>query len=185
MDRGGTGAFLPGVTGKFWHGNFPFPMRAGAVKPVAMKTLTQLFFASVILTLGACDSIDSRIHANAPLFNSLDPTDQSKIKHGDIDLGFSPAMVYLALGAPDTKRQSASADGTTETWIYNTYYDRYEGSAHVGYRRWVVYDPGLHRYRVYWTPVYQDLYSEQKEERIRVSFRGGKVTSIDQANDAG
>ncbi|MEJ1974064.1 MAG: hypothetical protein WDM96_16895 [Lacunisphaera sp.] len=53
----------------------------------------------------------------------------------------------------------------------------------VGYYRQVYYDPYLRSYRLYYRPAFADTYSEESEERIRVVFTGGKVTSIDQAKD--
>jgi hypothetical protein len=89
-------------------------------------------------------------------------------------------MVYLALGAPDQKRESISAEGRNITWIYNTYYTRYEGNQMMGYHRRVYFDPYVKTYRIYYQPVFTDIYSDQKEERIRIVFKDGKVTVIEQ-----
>ena len=92
-------------------------------------------------------------------------------------------MVYLALGAPDQKRESLRADGSTVTWIYNTYYTRYDGTAMMGYHRRVSFDPHLKTYRVYYRRVINDVYREEKEERIRIVFKDGKASVIEQAKD--
>ncbi len=149
-----------------------------------MKTriLTTLLLASLVVLTG-CQTVDSRIKEKPDVFAQLDPATKDKIKQGIIELGYTEDMVYLALGAPDLKRESISAAGKTETWIYNTYYDRYDGSAYVGYHRSVYFDPYLRAYRMYYRPAFADTYVQNKEERIRVVFKGGKATVIEQTKD--
>jgi hypothetical protein len=89
----------------------------------------------------------------------------------------------VALGKPDQKRESAGPAGKTVTWIYNTYYQRYDGSQFAGYHRRVYYDPLLKTYRVYYRPVFAEVYSEETEERIRIVFKDGKVAVIEQSKD--
>ena len=147
-----------------------------------MKKLIQLplLFVAVLL-LGACSTISSRIEEKAPVFYSLDPNTRAKIAHGDIDLGFTPDMVYIALGQPDVKREQVSNNGRSEQWIYRSYYDDFEGTGFVGYHRWYAYNPWGRYYRVYWEPVYSDFYRTVPQDDIRVTFRDGKVVMIDQA----
>lgn len=127
------------------------------------------------LLLGACSTINSRINEKGSVYHSLDPAAQATIAHGDVGIGFTPDMVYMALGRPDAKRHRTSADGTAETWIYGTYYDRHDGAMYLGYRRWGGWNRGF--YRMYWEPVHHRLPSEE----IRVTFQNGKVVTIDQA----
>jgi hypothetical protein len=148
-----------------------------------MKTksfvLLPLFGAALLLS--ACSTISSRINEKSTVFNSLDPATQAQIQHGDIGIGFTPDMVYMALGKPDAKRYRRTADGTAETWIYSTYYDYYDGFAYAGYHRWGGWGPrGF--YRMYWGPVYPPAYSPLSNDDIRVTFRNGTVASIDQAH---
>ena len=143
----------------------------------------------LLFTLGAlalvfaagCQSIDDRIKQKPELFAKLDTLTQEKIKQGIIDLGYSFDMVYLALGDPDEKTETISEAGKTETWVYNTYFQRFDGVAFVGYERRVYYDPYLKTYRTYFQPAYADTYRQEKEEQIRVVFKEGKATVIEQA----
>jgi hypothetical protein len=139
--------------------------------------------ASSLGFLAGCQTVESRIKEKPEVFASVDKTTQDKIKQGIIDLGYTEDMVYLALGAPDQKRESLSATGRSLTWIYNTYYTRYEGNQMHGYHRRVYFDPFLKTYRVYYRPVFTEVYSEEKEERIRIVFKDGKATVIEQAKD--
>ena len=139
--------------------------------------------AAALLTITGCQTVDTRIKEKPDVFAKLDVATQDKIKQGIIDLGFTEDMVYLALGAADQKRESVSAAGNTLTWIYNTYYERFDGTTHAGYSRQVYFDPYLRTYRVYYRPVFADTYVNEKEERIRVVFKDGKVSVIEQTKE--
>ena len=145
------------------------------------KFLMTALAGAALLFAAGCQTIDSRIKENPQLFASLDAATQAKIKQGIIDLGFTEDMVYLALGAPDQKRESRSAAGSQTAWIYNTYYERYDGTRFVGYHRRVYFDPYLRSYRFHYMPVYADTYRPEVQENIRVVFENGRVTVIEQS----
>jgi hypothetical protein len=154
--------------------------------PVNFPIMTHRLFRTLLLAgslgfLAGCQSVESRIKEKPEVFASVDVATQAKIKQGIIELGFTEDLVYVALGAPDQKRETINATGKKVTWIYNTYYDRYEGTGFAGYHRSVYYDPYLRAYRMYYRPVYADTYVQEKEERIRIEFLDGKVTAIEQA----
>jgi hypothetical protein len=146
------------------------------------RILTPLLFGILALFTG-CQTVNDRIKEKPEVFANVDKETQDKIKQGIIDIGYTEDMVYLALGAPDQKRESANAAGRTVTWIYNTYYQRYDGTHFAGYNRRVYYDPYLRSYRVYYRPVYAEVYNEEKEERIRIVFKDGKASVIEQSKD--
>ena len=125
------------------------------------------------LFLTGCSTIDSRIREKSSVFAALDAPTQDKIRLGRIEVGFSTDLVYMSHGAPDERLTTTSATGTDETWIYNSYRQEYLGSALVGYRRYVVIDPNFE-------PVYDSIYRDRVEERIRKIFKGGKVEAIEQ-----
>lgn len=133
--------------------------------------------------LTGCQTVEDRIKEKPEVFASVDTATQDKIKQGIIELGYTEDLVYLALGKPDQKRESITAAGKSTTWVYNTYYERYDGTRFAGYHRSLYYDPYLRVYRVYYQPVYADTYAQEKEERIRVVFTNGKVTVLEQAKD--
>lgn len=147
-----------------------------------MKTRLALVLATAAMLLAAgCESArESRIRRNPHIYNQLHPEDQYRIQQGMIDLGYTPDMVYLALGAPDERREILTADGVRQTWIYSTYYERYDGTRHVGYRRYMAYDPYWRRYRMHYQPVYADTYRPEIHERIRVEFENGRVSTVEQ-----
>lgn len=140
-----------------------------------------LLLATSLGFLAGCQSVERRIQERPEAFYQLDRETQDKILQGIIDLGYTEDMVYLALGEPSEKRQRVTENGRTVTWIYNTYYDRYDGTQMVGYHRRVYYDPLLRSYRIHYRPAFADTYREEKEERIRIVFTDGKATVIEQA----
>ncbi len=142
-----------------------------------------LVLASSLGFLVGCQTVESRIKEKPDVYAGLDVETQDKIKQGIIDLGYTPDMVYLALGEPSEKRETKTENGRTQTWIYNAYYDRYDGTQMVGYPRRVYYDPLLRSYRVHYRPAFADTYREETEERIRITFKDVKATGIEQAKD--
>lgn len=147
------------------------------------RLLTTFMLAASLGFLGGCQTVESRIKEKPEVFAKLDAATQDKIKQGIIELGYTEDMVYLALGKQDQTRESTHANGKSVTWIYNTYYDRYEGGIYAGYHRSVYFDPYLRAYRMYYRPIYADTYVQEKEERIRVVFKDGKVIVIEQTKD--
>lgn len=139
--------------------------------------LLVLLFATL---LSGCSTFERRSAEKSATFNQLDEATRQRLKERDITVGDTQDMVYIALGVPDEKRDRITLDASETTWIYNAYWQEYQGQALVGYRRHVVFDPGSRRYRVYYTPVEQSVYAQREEERIRVTFDRGQVTSIEQ-----
>ena len=147
-----------------------------------MKRILVLIAAGV-LALTGCSTVKSRIEEKQALFNSLDPQAQARIRQGLIDVGYTTDMVYIALGKPDEVKERTTGEGNETTWIYNAYWQEYEGSRMVGYHRRIYYDRVARAYRVFYEPVRAEFYSDHVEERTRVNFRDGHVTAIEQVKD--
>jgi hypothetical protein len=148
--------------------------------PLLMNARFRLLFAALLLVLAGCSTIDSRIREKEAEFNSLPPAAQAQIRQGIIAVGYTPDMVYMAIGRPDEVRERSDKGGRETVWKYNSYYDRYEGTVRAGYRRWVYWDPRIRAYRVYFEPRYANVYSTEKETYFRITFRDGKVTTIEE-----
>lgn len=159
--------------------------------PHIMKKFIHLpLLLCAVLALGACSTIGTRINEKSSVFYSLDPDTRAKIAHGDVAIGYTPDMVYIALGAPDVRRVQHTAAGSNEVWIYRTYYDDpswgmgwgwgpgWWGGGGYGYHRW---GPYAGFYRGYWGPAYDPYFRGIPEDDIRVTFRNGRVVMIDQA----
>lgn len=148
-----------------------------------MKKLLLFSICLCALALSACNTVKSRIEEKSALFNSLDPQTQAKIKQGLVDVGYTTDMVYIAMGKPDEMKDRTTADGHETTWVYNSYWQEYQGSRLMGYRRFVYFDPRVRAYRVYFEPVRADIYQDRVEEKTRINFKDGHVTSIETAKE--
>jgi len=88
------------------------------------------FYATLIASLllvcmglvSGCSSTtpDQRIRRNQELFNSLPPDAQASIRDGQVQVGFTPDMVLLALGEPSNRSTRTTQSGTSEVWTYSS-----------------------------------------------------------------
>lgn len=84
-----------------------------------MKTNRWMAAAALgALLLAGCSSVDSRIGKNRAAFEAYPAPVQDKIVKGQVDIGFTPDQVKMALGEPDRVFTRTTADGTTEVWGY-------------------------------------------------------------------
>ncbi len=137
-----------------------------------------LLLAAAALT--GCSTTSSRIRQKPEVFASLSPADQARLRKGEIAVGDTGDMVYIALGAPTRHRESTTANSVRTEWIYREYEQRYEGTRMVGYRRVVGFDPRTGRRVVYMEPDFVDVYRERSEDRLRIVFENGRVASIEE-----
>lgn len=143
----------------------------------AMTPHRFLLAAAVLLAavgLSSCSTPESRIRSNPAVFARLSPAQQDLIRQGKIAIGFDPEMVQLALGDPDHITTRTDASGVSEIWRYTTY-ETPDGM--ILYRGW------YHRY-YYWGdpmfPYYLDYPYRREHDHIRVTFRAGKVVSVEE-----
>lgn len=97
----------------------------------ALRALTRpaLLLLLLPLILSACVSTPaSRIAENQDYFDSLPLADQARIRSGQIDIGFTPDMVRLALGEPSRilVRRQADTPAPLEVWLYTATERRYD-----------------------------------------------------------
>ncbi|HTT56683.1 MAG TPA: hypothetical protein VMF63_06225 [Opitutaceae bacterium] len=145
-----------------------------------MQRCLPILLAAGLAALAGCSTVNSRIREKQAVFDTLPPATRAEIRRGQVGVGFTPDMVYMAIGKPDETRERVDPAGRESVWKYNTYYDRYEGSYRAGYRRWVRFDPRRNAYIIYDEPIDASVYQPVRETYIRVTFRDGKVTAIDQ-----
>jgi len=152
-----------------------------------MKTrsslITLVLATAAVSFLAGCNTFHSRAREKSETFESLTPDEQQRLKRGTINVGDNQDMVYIALGNPEEKRDVTTADGTSQVWIYRTYWQQYEGTAWLGYRRIIVPAANGRGYVVYHEPVTQDVYRTHVDEVTRVMFdRNGVVSRVEQSN---
>ena len=131
-----------------------------------------------VLGLAGCSTVGTRIREKSAVFATLAPNVQQEIRKGQVEPGFTPDMVYMALGAPDERREHHTVKGDRELWIYLSISEDWQGEV-VRYRYYAVRDPKTGAVYVVTEPVIHNLYSTDARERIRVEFTNGKVSSIE------
>lgn len=141
--------------------------------------ITLSVMAAAVTLFAGCNTFAKRAEEKSTVFNSLDEETQARLKQGNIHVGDTTDMVYIALGVPDTKRQRVNSDGRELVWVYKTYYQDYQGSQLVGYRRYFV-PVAPNRYAVHFEPVRREIYNERSEENMRITFINGQVSIIEQ-----
>ncbi|HSH92621.1 MAG TPA: hypothetical protein VK968_00580 [Roseimicrobium sp.] len=137
----------------------------------------------VLLTaglLGGCNTFEKRAEQKAGVFAALSPETQERLKNESIRVGDTEDMVFIAFGKPDETKTATTAGGATTTWIYNRYWQEYQGEAYGGFRRQVIRDPKTGATSVYLEPVSRPVYETRRQQVLRVRFEGGKVTVIEQ-----
>ncbi len=144
-------------------------------------TLTLLILALGLLSLTGCSTFASRAEKKAAVFSALSPADQARLEKKALQVGDTPDMVYIALGEPDEKTQSTTAASQTTTWVYNQYWQEYQGEAYGGYVQRVVTNPKTGVASTYLEPVSRPVYASRKQPVLRVTFADGKATVIEQA----
>lgn len=74
---------------------------------------------ALLITGCESDNSSARIQEKSAVYATLKPWQKKNIDKGVIAMGFSPDMVYMAIGNASTKQRQA--DGS-ELWVYKTYY---------------------------------------------------------------
>lgn len=83
-----------------------------------MKTVFVFMAASALVVLSACSSPGRRIAENEAAFDTYPSAVQSKIRAGEVDIGFTQEQVRMALGKPDGTSTRTTVAGMSEVWIY-------------------------------------------------------------------
>ena len=135
---------------------------------------------ALMVGLAGCNTFEKRAEEKSETFDALSASTQKRLERGKIKVGDTQDMTYIALGHPDETREVSNADGTQLIWIYKTYWQQYEGTAWVGWRRMIVPASNGRGYVVFHEPVTQDLYRTRVDEVIRVAFANGTVSSVEQ-----
>lgn len=138
--------------------------------------MKKALLAALVLAAAACSSPARRIERNKALFNTFPEPAQEKIKRGEIDIGFTPDMVLVALGKPSRKYSRKTGTGEQEVWVYGS--ERGATPA-IGYG--LGFGSGYYGTNVYSAGVHVGPGSGDwgLDERLRAVFEKGLVVSIE------
>jgi hypothetical protein len=124
----------------------------------------------LMLCAVGCSTPESRIEKNQTVFQSLPPDVQTKIRSGQVEVGFAPAWVKMALGEPDRRYTRSTETGTVEVWGYRSHKPALSfglGVAGGGGSSSVGGGVGVSTGR------------SRDEDQVRIVFANGKVTAVE------
>lgn len=133
------------------------------------RPITLLLAAAL---LAACSTTASRIGDQQGAFDSYPAEIQQKIRAGQIDVGFTPDQVRMALGEPDRRYTQQTAAGESQVWAYSK-----AGSG-------VSFGLGLGSFGLGSGAVgggvgVSTSTGGSNQDKLRVTFEAGKVTVIE------
>jgi hypothetical protein len=144
-----------------------------------MKTFITSLVILCAAGLTGCSTFNSRAQAKSAVYNALPAPTQQRLEKGKVTVGDSQDMVFIALDQPDATRSITTADGPETVWIYKSYWQDYAGGQ-IGWHRY--YEPRFGgAYAFYHQQIPWGLSTTRSADVIRVTFRNGKVVSVDQA----
>ena len=140
-----------------------------------------LLVSTLFLLVGCASNPQSRVDRNPELFAQYPDEVREKILAGKVAVGFTTEMAYLALGDPDRKTTSTTAEGVTENWIYLGYRTRsFHAMPHWSPVHDWYYCPRRDTYvRVRSVPRAVSASYSEEYNRMVVRFRDGKVVSFE------
>ncbi len=134
----------------------------------------KLFLLLLPLLLAGCATTPAdRIARNPAAFAAWPPAVQARVRAGEVALGFTPAQVRMALGAPDRVLTRATTRGTEETWIYGARRPHLAIGIGVG-------GGGRSGYVSGGTVISDAAW--RHGIRLRVTFENGRVSALEQSS---
>lgn len=137
------------------------------MRPIA----SALCLASVVLLTACSSTPESRIAKNQSAFSGYPAAVQQKIRAGEVDVGFTPEMVRLALGEPTRQFNRQTQAGSAEVWVYHDNGPRFSFGVGVG--------GAVGRHSSAGVGLSTSSGGYDPEEKVRVEFRDGKVAAIE------
>ena len=134
---------------------------------------TACFVLPLAVLLAGCATPAKRIQQNQELFDTFPVAAQARIRGGQIDLGFNPDMVRIALGEPQRQVLRRESSGETEIWFYLDSVRRYD-------RQRVDIDGLSFSGRSLGGSAWINVEQTREFVRTRVEFRNGVVTAIEE-----
>ena len=155
------------------------PKLSPCYKEPTMKFLrTASLVLPLLLLLDGCASTPAkRIEQNQNLFDSFPVAVQARIRGGQIDLGFRPDMVQIALGDPQSKMIRHATAGDSEIWLYIDSIRRYDRQR-VDIDGLSVSGPG--GLRSMGGSAWVNIEQTMPYIRTRVEFQNGIVTAFEE-----
>jgi outer membrane protein assembly factor BamE (lipoprotein component of BamABCDE complex) len=149
---------------------FPAPLQPANKNPIMKFLLRLLPVIGAWLLVAGCSTPASRISKNESAFSEWPAAVQEKIRAGQIDLGFTPEQVKMALGNPERTSTRTDNDGTREVWYYPSKKPRVSFGVGLGTARGNT---------AYGAGVNVGSGDRRRDDSTRVIFQGGRVSAIE------
>ena len=131
---------------------------------------------SLVVFAAGCSSPSKRISKNQQLFDTFPAEVQSAIRAGNVDIGFTPEMVVMALGEPARRYTRTTERGASEVWAYKSSGMSPSFSFGLGMGMGM---RGGGRTAV-GSGVGVSTGGGHADDRVRIVFENGKVTAVEQ-----
>ena len=138
----------------------------------AMHPFSALVAATTIVIIAGCAT------PQPTTSTSLEPKIRAKVDKGIIEPGFTPEMVYLALGKPTEPNQSLADATTNGTWVYHEFHRTDAGLVKAGFRTRSVFDPTKNAEVIKTEKIDPKALPNLKPHSLQVTFREGRVVEI-------
>jgi hypothetical protein len=136
----------------------------------AMKTRAFVFLLLWAGVGAGCSTVDSRIARRSEAFSEWPAAVQEKVRAGQIDVGFTPEQVRVALGDPARTSTRTNTDGTSEVWVYRSGKPRVSFGVGLGTSRGST---------AYGGGVNVGTGGNRDDDAMRVVFSAGRVSAIE------
>lgn len=108
----------------------------------------------------------------------LEPAIRAKVDKGVVEPGFTPEMVFLALGKPSEPADNLVDATTNGTWVYHNFTRNDRDLPKAGYRRRVVFDATKQSEVIATEQIDFKASPHLQAHSLYVTFRDGRVVEI-------
>lgn len=143
-----------------------------------MRRLLPSLLVLLAFLAAGCSTTGSRLREYPEAVSQLDNATRKKIERGVVEPGFTPEMVYMALGKPSEPAEGLAAQTRDGTWVYHNYHRNERDFVRAGFRRRVVFDPVKKSDTVITEPVDPRLFPNLRPHSVHVTFREGRVVEV-------
>ena len=134
-------------------------------------TTTTLATLAAALLLAGCSTVSSRISKNQQLFDTWPENVQTSVRAGQVEVGFTPEMVTMALGEPSRRYTRSTSQGSSEVWAYQSKGPSISFGLGIG--------GGIGRTGI-GTGLGVIAGGDRSDDKMRVIFEEGKVSAVEQ-----
>jgi hypothetical protein len=157
------------------------PVARRAVYACMCRNVLAITFTVTVLALAGCNNASTRLRQRPAAAATLTPDARDKIERGVIEPGFTPEMVYLALGKPSSPAHASIEQTRDGTWEYRSFNRNERDFVRAGFRRRVVFDPVRKSDVIVTEPVDPRMFPSLQEHTLYVTFHDGRVTEVRRA----